>query len=109
MPERPEIIKELLSLPRERLSEVTYTLSEAQLEKRPGVDILSRIQEIPPELIARLSTYLRDNFDPMADGWSDHYSLKDPNGWRDSWKDKQGFEIPLDRVSDRFLRGPSFG
>ena len=111
MQERREI-NELLDIPREKLSEVTFTLRDPEIETEPGTDILERIRSVPHERFTQLSTVLRDVVDPFADGWSDHYSQKDPNGWRDSWKDKKGIEIPLDRTPPTFraeLRGPSFG
>ena len=89
MQERREI-NELLDIPREKLSEVTFTLRDPEIETEPGTDILERIRSVPHERFTQLSTVLRDVVDPFADGWSDHYSQKDPNGWRDSWKDKKG-------------------
>ncbi|MEV0937638.1 hypothetical protein ACIBMX_10450 [Streptomyces phaeochromogenes] len=105
-------LDEILSISHDDISEVTYIVESTGLKFYSGINILERLRGIPGELIVELTTRLRNEpWDPIAkDCWADHYSQKDPNGWRDSFKNGCGSEVPHDRipggVKDR--PGPSF-
>jgi hypothetical protein len=107
----PDPTDELLAVPRAEFTEVTYELSETPIGRAAGVDIIGLIREIPRERIMALSSKLRlGDIDPRANGWSDHYSQSTDGGWRDSWKDQKGLEIPVERIPGIAIerQGPGF-
>ena len=104
-------LEELLSLPHDELAEVTYVLDSTEVEFFSGVNILDRIRAIPESRIVELSTKLRTQpWDPLAkDCFGDHYSQKDPGGWRDSFRNQCGVEVALDRIPARIPERPGPG
>jgi hypothetical protein len=104
-------LDELLSIPHDDLAEVTYVLDSQDVEFFSGVSILERIRAIPERRIVQLSTTLRTQpWDPLAkDCFGDHYSQKDPSGWRDSFRNQCGIEVTLDRIPSRAVVRPGPG
>jgi len=105
-------VSELLGIPHDQLSEVTYRLNTTEVPFNSGVNILERLREIPQERITQLVSKVRvEPWDPLAkDCWSDHYSQKDPNGWSDKFRNQCGSEVSLDRIPGLSLDrlGPGF-